>query len=314
MDNFDLVLTALAAAEQAAQQSRHETNPIGAALVHPENPSLLVSGFNHVPDVLRAKGLVNGVGSSSSTIHAELTATFAFKGDPRGAYLALTDPFCPNCGKYLAELGVRMVVIATDGLRRDFAQRRGEAFHRMSLLMARRAGMAVGLIDRRDRAVDWLVPPGLGIYPVSGGHALFDAMPLDMAMQQVPSTAPWAMARVRLLDGTVKNLIVYESLPPGMTPQDFAALTDPELLGKYRFAIDPLTRLLLVCKRQRMVLLDDAVGCHLVPSSRALVNAVGYGIQKIICNTKAADHDPQGAAALETLMHAGVLDAAYLLG
>ncbi len=263
--------------------------------------------MNMRPDVLKAHfAWDDRIGASSQFIHAELAALLRFKGPSRGAHICVTDPFCPNCAKNLAEAGVRAIYIDHKGFQKDFIARNGDEFKTMSMLIAEKAGISVYEVNRKAGTVTPISVQQAVTRPSAGGIEFFDILPgmtLESAVglfrARLGAREAWALAFVRERDGAPRGLLVLEALPPGITPEDFR--TREGDTGKYRFPLDPLTRLVIALRRMDMTLLNPRVACARVPSSRALVNAMGMDICSLLLASPAADHDPTGPAALAML-------------
>src|SRR5690606_7708262 len=82
-------------------------------------------------------GTEDDIGDSSGTIHAETAAILA-ASHTAGAALCVTDPFCPNCAKNIAEAGIKTIYIDHKGFDKDFATRRGGDFQNMSMRICAR--------------------------------------------------------------------------------------------------------------------------------------------------------------------------------
>jgi hypothetical protein len=141
-----------------------------------------------------------------------------------------------------------------------------------------------------------------------------DGMTLENAMHtfknRLGTREAWTLAFVKERDGSKRGLLVFEALPPGITPEDFRTRgTDT---GKYRFPVDPLTRILITKRRMGMTLLDPRIACARVPSSRALVNAIGMGISGLLLGSVLPDHDPAGPVALKMLADKTILSVTEL--
>ncbi len=294
--------------------SEHDTSKVAACAFHPAHPEAApVASMNMRPETLKAHFPWDArIGASSQFIHAELAALLRFSGPLRGAHICVTDPFCPNCAKNLAEAGVRSIYIDHKGFQKDFIARNGDEFKTMSMLIAEKAGISVYEVNRKAGTVTPLSAQSALTRPAMGGIEFFDiedGMTLEAAMAmfrtRLGARETWSLAFVEEADGAPRGILVFEALPPGITPEDFR--TRQGDTGKYRFPIDPLTRLGLAIKRMNMTLRDKRVGCARVPSSRALVNAMGMGISSLLLASSLADHDVSGPVALETLKAKGIL-------
>ena len=307
-DAVDVVLT-----------SEHDTSKVAACAFHPAHPEAApVASINTRPDIFKDHFAWDArVGSSSQFIHAELSALLKFGGPMRGAHLCVTDPFCPNCAKNLAEAGVRAIYIDHKGFQKDFIARNGDEFKSMSMLIAEKAGISVFEVNRKAGTVTPILDQHAQTRPTTSAIEFFDVddgMTLEDATrtfkQRLGARETWALAFIKEQDGSTKGMLVFEALPPGITPEDYKIRgTDT---GKYRFPVDPLTRLLLNARRMGFTLVERRVMSARVPSSRALVNALGMGISSLLLASATPDHDPTGPGALKMLTDKKILNVTEL--
>lgn len=309
MNEIDLIVARMQDAVDVVLTSEHETSRVAACVFNPADPSCApVAAVNSRPACLHGHFAWDArLGSSSQYVHAEVMALAHFKGALRGSHLCVTDPFCPNCAKNMAEAGVRTVYIDHKGFQKDFIARNGDEFASMSMLIAEKAGISVHMVNRKERSVTPILTQLAQTRPSPSAIEFFDiddGMTLEAAMatfkKRLGGRETWATAFVREPDGTPRGLLVFEALPPGITPEDFKA-RGTGATGKYRFPLDPLTRLLITVRRMGFTWLDPRIGTARVPSSRALVNALGFDVNRFILASHLPDHDATGAAAMALL-------------
>lgn len=257
------------------------------------------------------------IGQSSQFLHAEVACVFSSDFATEGASLCVTDPFCPNCAKAICEAGIAHVYIDHKGLDKDFAKRRGDDFESLSLLMMEKAGIPVTITHRKEKRMEKLInPPVLTRRGAAKGIEFFDledGVTLDSYLKKFRTRQPhtaWAIAKIREQNEREVGILVFEELTSGLTPHEFSQKDN--LSEKYRFPVDPLNRLLFYCVRKGCVLIDHAIGCNLYPSSRALVNAVGYGVKNFTIGETKADHDEHGLNAGALLQKHGIIDLTVL--
>lgn len=297
----------------------HADSKVAACAFHPEHPEIPAAAtVSARPDCLKGHFAWDArIGASSQFIHAELAALLKFGGNLRGAHVCVTDPFCPNCAKNMAEAGVRAIYIDHKGFQKDFIARNGDEFKTMSMLIAEKAGISVFEVNRKAGTVTPILDQQATTRPASTAIEFFDiadGMTLESAMQtfknRLGTREAWTLAFVKERDGSQRGLLVFEALPPGITPEDYRTRgTDT---GKYRFPIDPLTRLGIIMRRMGMTLLDPRVGCARLPSSRALVNALGMDISNLLLASAQPDHDPLGLAAITLLRDKKILNVSEM--
>lgn len=299
-DAVDVVLT-----------SEHQTSRVAACLFDERE---VVTSINARPKCLHAHLKWDArLGASSQFVHAELAAIAAFGGNLRGSRLCVTDPFCPNCAKNIAEAGIRTVYIDHKGFQKDFIARNGDEFQSMSMLIAEKAGISVYVVNRKEGSVTPILAHAAQTRPTPSAIEFFDiddGMSLENAVatfrKRFGGREAWTVAFVREPDGSPRGLLVFEALPPGITPEDFKT-RDAQDTGKYRFPLDPLTRLLITVRRMGFSYLDPRIGCARTPSSRALVNALGFGVGSLILASDTCDHDSTGTEALEVCVDRSLL-------
>lgn len=307
------------AAVDIVLSSEHDINKVAACAFHPAHPEFApAASINVRPDVLKAHFPWDlRIGSSSQFIHAELAALFRFSGPLRGAHICVTDPFCPNCAKNLAEAGVRAIYIDHKGFQKDFIARNDDEFKNMSMLIAEKAGISVYEVNRKAGTVTPILEQAAVTRPSLSAVEFYDAQAgltfEDAARsfrQRLGARETWATAFIREADGSTKGMLAFEALPPGITPEDYKIRgTD---MGKYRFPIDPLVRLLINARQLGCAIADRRVACARIPSSRALVNAVGMGISAVLLASATPDHDPTAQAALRMLADKQILNVTEL--
>ncbi len=94
-------LDAMQAAVNIVLTSPHPTNKVAAAIF--SGADILVRTNNWPSRIATVLGQDARVGNSSGTVHAEVNCISDFPHPTEGASLCITDPFCPNCAKNIAE-------------------------------------------------------------------------------------------------------------------------------------------------------------------------------------------------------------------
>lgn len=292
-DAVDVVLT-----------SEHETSRVAACIFNMDGPSYACVNVRPAC-LLGCLPWDARIGASSQFVHAELAAIAGFAGTVRGAHLCVTDPFCPNCAKNIAESGIRHVYIDHKGFQKDFIARNGEEFESMSMLIAEKAGISVYVVNRKEKSVTPILehaaqtrpsPSAIEFFDIEAGMSLESVLP-DFK-RRFGGREAWALAFVREVDGSPRGLLVFEALPIGITPEDYKSRGVGDT-GKYRFPIDPLTRLMIAVKSMGFSYIEKRIVCARIPSSRAFVNALGFGIEGLILASDLCDHDSMGRDALD---------------
>jgi dCMP deaminase len=312
---FDDPFSAMQAAVDIVGTSQHPDNKIAATLF---GRTWGLSRTNYwPPPILSAFGTGTDIGNASGTVHAE-TACILQAGHPtEDASLCITDPFCPNCAKNIAEAGIKKIYIDHKGFDKDFFQRRAGHFEKMSMRICEKAGIAVYEIWRKDER---LVP----IYEPQPNYFISEDSPVYREPIETPSDGvfgeilaqgfkihqkrKFAVAFVRGKDGKYISLTARGHAVTGFT------MEDPDDVGiierheeKYSFFQEPVNRLLMYMARHDMVLCEGFFFCSQVPTGREQVNLVGAGIKRISVGDLRKARDPGAIVAMEQLSNAGIL-------
>lgn len=147
--------------------SAHPTNKIAACVFGTtlSGEPFAVRAVNHWPDVIVDKlGRDIDIGDASGTVHAEMSCIIAAPATS-GASIAITDPFCPNCAKNIAESGIKTIYIDHKGFDKDFAKRREDEFIDLSLRIVERAGIRVCMIHRKKNRITPMITPAASYIP-----------------------------------------------------------------------------------------------------------------------------------------------------
>lgn len=327
---------AMQLAVDIVNDSEHDKNKIAACLFHqtPSSPDLIrglpdekdplvkpkdndilyIARYNQRPRGLRDHFSPDvKIGQSSQFLHAEVACLFASGFATEGASLCVTDPFCPNCAKAICEAGIQHVYIDHKGLDKDFAKRRGDDFESLSLLIVEKAGISVSIIYRKEERLEPLIAPpvitrkgsaqGIEFFDWGDNLTIIDYLKKFRARQ---SRTAWAIAKIKETNEKETGILVFEELTLGMTPHDYAEKR--RYSEKYRLPVDPMNRLLFFCRRKNFTIDDMTIGVNLHPASRALVNAVGYGIKTVYVADQTPDHDPQGQQAADILQDKNLIE------
>lgn len=314
---FDL----MQAAVDIVQDSPHTVNKVAATLAGSDAKGSLyaISRTNHWPEAIeRLLGRDTRIGDSSGTIHAEVACILeALRNGhaTQGAALYVTDPFCPNCAKNIAEAGIQTVYIDHKGFAKDFAERRGGHFRNMSLEICEKAGISVYEVNRKAQSLTRIYEPGSGYIPPEDNPVERIAVPANgysalIARKTGESgTQNFAIALASDRAGGLWALYALPHLAMGFTnadPPGFHESTD----SKYNFMIGPTNRILMQAARCGLSLDKGSLFTARVPTSRELVNLVGAGFTELHVADMAASRDEDGLKAMETLQKAGILSIA----
>ena len=305
--NNTIIFEAVEKAVQAASLSTHYKERVGACVFDLQAQVVEHEGYaNIVPPLLEQHFMREArLGSSSIYLHSEIAALFACETATERMALAVTTPPCPNCAKLIVEAGISHIFIDANGANTHFAEQRENDIELMSKKILSLAGIQVFWANREERTitsfVDCVVPgplPTQGLYKVAPNF--------DQLIKQFDGEA---MAAALIAPDTM--LVALEALPPGMTPSHYDRTKSAE--DKYRFTVDPLSRLLIHCKRQGVSITEATVICFNHPSSRALVNAVGFGVRHIHYYDAQPDHGVHGPESAQALEEKGILTVTGLI-
>lgn len=313
---FEDPFSAMQAAVDIVGQSRHVTNKVAATLF---GRNFGLSRTNYWPKVISDTfGFDTDIGNSSGTLHAETACILEAGAPTEGASLCITDPFCPNCAKNIAEAGIKKIYIDHKGFDKDFFQRRSGHFQTMSMRVCEKAGISVFELWRKDERV-------APIYEAMHNKFVAEDSPVYREPIEAPSDAvftgvidaafrmhekrKFAVAFARDTDGKCFALTARGHAVTGFTtedPDDIAVLEQKE--DKYTLFQEPVNRLLMHMARKGLTLVPGYLFCSQVPTSREQVNLVGAGITRITVGDIRKARDPDAMVAMKQLSGAGILN------
>lgn len=298
--------------------SPHPENKIAATLAGtgPDKKFFTLSRTNFWPAAIEQKiGRDQRIGNSSGTIHAETACILAA---PRsdGSALFVTDPFCPNCAKNMAEAGVRAIHIDHKGFDKDFAARRGHDFDSMSMRICEKAGISVFEIRRKDRE---LIP----ILEVPESYAPVEDSPVEVEEHSSADEDLFRdiIAEKRKIHYGRKLAVAlardHKARPFALTARahpvigysmrrDMDEIEHPQD-QKYSFMLEPLNRLLMAAPRHGLKLVNGLVYSSGVPTAREQVNMAGAGLNTLLVGDMLKARDEDAFRAMETMARNGVI-------
>jgi dCMP deaminase len=293
--------------------SLHPTNKVAATLC---GDGFSLSRTNYWPEiVIQHFGYNTDIGNSSGTLHAEIACILAAPVTD-GARLFVTDPFCPNCAKNIAEAGIKKIYIDHKGFDKDFAARRGDQFQNMSLQICARAGISIYEIRRKDETITPILEIPADYAPVNDSPVIITALSTTSQadFQDLIADSRANLGRERFAvalafspQGKVFGLCAKSHLAIGYSRRvDAPELHDPQ--GKYTFILEPVNRLLMNAARLGLKIHADYLYASTVPTSRELVNLVGAGIGTLHIGDMTQARDPESLQGLEQLQKYGILN------
>lgn len=312
---FDDPYAAMQAAVDIVGQSRHPTNKVAAALF---GHGFGLARTNFWPaSILSAFGEDMDIGNSSGTVHAETACILEAGHATEGASLCVTDPFCPNCAKNIAEAGIKKIYIDHKGFDKDFFQRRSGHFQTMSMQVCEKAGVSVYELWRKDERIVPIFEAPATYIPAEDSPIFRE--PIDTASDGVlmhiltEAFKRHEKRKFAVVFATDKTGRLFSFTARGHAVTGFT-MEDPEDIQiierrdeKYSFFQEPVNRLLMHLARHGMKAVDGFFFCSQVPTSREQVNLVGAGIGRITVGDIKKARDPEALVAMEQLAKAGIV-------
>ena len=280
-------------------KSPHPTNKVASSIfgLDQDKKTFSVTATNYWPQIIIDKiGTNTKIGNSSGTIHAE-TATIFKSPYTNASSIAITDPFCPNCAKNIAEAGIKTIYIDHKGFKKDFWERREHVFINMSMHIVERAGISVYELWRKEEKI-------IPIFETPDDYIPDNENPVEVNKLDIASKENFIKIiniKSKLHTGRKHAIVLAKdrnnnifALTARSHPTVGYIYTDiktkeenPE--NKYSFILEPLNRLLINAPKKGLKILDKFVYCSQIPTSREQVNMIGAGITKIsISNPKKA--------------------------
>lgn len=305
-------LDAMQAAVDIVLTSPHPTNKIAASLFKGDT---LMARTNTWPDkISQLLGHDMRIGNSSGTIHAEVNCLLNFPIASEGASLCVTDPFCPNCAKNIAEAGIKKIYIDHKGFDKDFALRRGDEFSSMSLRIAARAGISIYEARRKDGSIVPLLEiPETYRAPEDNPIKIEPRGSLTTLQTLVNSVKVkaerWACGYAQDMKGNVFALTASAHAAIGYSeasPDDREQINHPE--GKYNFYLEPMNRLMMGAARHGLKLIDGEIYASCIPTAREQVNLVAANLSCLYVGDAEKSRDADGLRARSVLEQARIIE------
>jgi len=302
-------------------KSPHPTNKIAATLfgVNRAGEDFSISRTNHWPDsIYNTIGTTTKIGNSSGTIHAETACILNALNSTENSSLCITDPFCPNCAKNIAEAGIKNIYLDEHGFGKDFFIRRGEHFDRMSMQICERAGINVYALNMLTKEMRTILEIEQDYKPTEDSpilaepvESIHDAILHDIVESTTIANQrrKFAIALAKSKNGNNFALIARAHAVIGYSlqkPEEALDLLTPR--GKYSFIQEPVNRLMMYMARKGFTLYPDYLYCSQVPTAREQVNLVGANIKRITIGDTQKCRDPRGFDAMAQLKSAKILD------
>lgn len=303
--------------------SPHPSNKIAATVFGRDKTGREFSHSctNDWPAPIRDRiGVDARIGNASGTIHAETACILAAPGAVEGASLCITDPFCPNCAKNIAEAGIRTIYIDHKGFQKDFVARRAHAFENMSMQICERAGINVFELWRKEERLipilqfspSYIPPEDSPVERKPVNHADKAAfLSAVRSIQDRHHNRRIAVALIRDTNGACEIATARRHPAIGYTMKaDMNEIDNPQ--GKYSFMMEPAGRLLMHAARRGMKIQDGFFYSTQVPTARELVNISGAGLTSLYIGDPSKSRDEGGLEGMALLKEKGILSFAAL--
>lgn len=299
------------AAVDIVNSSPHPTNKIAATLFGTDRAGhdFSVSATNYWPDAIRKTiGTASRIGNASGTIHAE-TACILQAPYTDGASLCVTDPFCPNCAKNMAEAGIKTISIDHKGFQKDFIARREHAFADMSMRVCEKAGIAVYELYRKEQRLVPIYEPDPAYTPPEDAPVETEARDhandrtfraLIHEKTEKHSKRKFVCALAKNEAGEIYSLTARAHPAMGYTMRaDLPEIEQPH--GKYSFLLEPVNRLLMAAPRHGLRIIDGYMYSSQIPTSREQVNLVGANLTRLTIGDPKKARDPDALRAMRQM-------------
>lgn len=297
--------------------SKHPKNKVAATIfgTDKDRRPYSISKTNYWPKPITENiGRGIDIGNSSGTVHAE-TACILAAPYTNGASLCITDPFCPNCAKNIAEAGIKTIYIDHKGFAKDFAERRGLQFKYMSMQICERAGINVFEINRKEETLAPIIELPETFEPKedspvemeelrTADEGTFRALIEEKA--EIHKGRKFAVALAKNKRGDVFGLSARSHPAIGYTMEsDIDEIESPE--GKYSFIQEPVNRLLMNAPRYGLKIAPGLLFCSQVPTAREQVNIVGAGLPNVTIRDLSKARDDWALKAMRQLAKSEIL-------
>lgn len=297
--------------------SSHPTNKIAATVFGTDrdgNP-FSVSHTNYWPEKIEKEiGTELRVGNASGTIHAETAAILAAPHTD-GASICVTDPFCPNCAKNIAEAGIKTIYIDHKGFDKDFITRRENVFDDMSMRICERAGISVYQLWRKEERLEPILEPPANYSPPEENPVIIETTPIKSAesFKRHLNASRNALRGIKhavaiACDREGRTYVMTARAHPvlGFTlQQNLNEIEKPQ--GKYSFIQEPVNRLLMAAPRHGLKIQNGLLYASQLPTSREQVNIVGANLTEIYIGEKDKARDDYASQAMAQLQSHNIL-------
>jgi dCMP deaminase len=290
--------------------SMHEKNKIAATIFGQDSRknNFSISYTNYWPEsILSQLGTSCRIGNASGTIHAE-TACIIHAPYTGNASICITDPFCPNCAKNMAEAGIKKIYIDHKGFNKDFVDRRAYAFENMSMRICEKAGINVYQLWRKEERIEPIFEIDPEFTPAMERPveiiSLASGDKDELLALINEKTAQYNGQRLAIAvchdeEDNKKAICVRPHLVTGYTSHEAYQEIESHK-GKYSFIQEPVNRLITNAPRLGLRPVNGLSYYSQVPTSREFVNMIGAGINQFFIGNRdlARDEDAFEAMAL----------------
>ena len=305
-------------AVEVVNSSPHPTNKIAAAIsgIDHNGDAFATAATNFWPEPIKILPPDTRIGGGSGTIHAE-TACILRAPRTEGGSIYITDPFCPNCAKNIAEAGIKKIFIDHKGFEKDFAERRGNEFQAMSMEICKSAGISVYEVRRKDEVLtpilempDDFIPANENPVRITKYRRQPDTGFFTRIITEERAFYPGTSFAVTIAEDPKGKGIYVLSARDHMT-LGYTRTDHPDIPqgSKYSFTIEPINRLLMNASRLGLRLIPGYMYNAVVPTPREFVNMIGAGHTQMIIGDITNSPNPNGMDALRMLTENDILTA-----
>ncbi len=306
-DHFEIMKLAL----ETEEQSEHKTHKVGALLY---KDGQKITRHNFWPFELEKHiGRYEKLGSSSTTVHAEMAVIIASK-NTENASIYITDLPCPNCAKLITEARISIVYIDAHTHNTPLGLKIKPYFDNVSIPIFKNAGIAVYEMNEPKQTINEIIPPPNDnmlraihrpIHKVLLEHS-------DINMEKFIEISKAQKNNVININNTnyatcyakssLGHYVFLHAMPAltiGLSKQNAQEVIKNQ--DKYEPTLQPINRLLIACARYGLSIDPDYIYSSQTPTAREFVNMIGAGYTSLYIGDETKCRDEYGLMALEQL-------------
>ncbi len=305
------LLTNMALARSAKEQSPHITHKVGVYLRSSSNSS---SAYNFWPKLLANNAYPHKkLGNASTTVHAETSSLMQANISTNMADIYITDFPCPNCAKTLSEAGIANVYIDAHSHNPPLGIKMKPYFEQVSMLIFKCAGIGVFEVNIEKKNVSTLLEPHSRNKELSflgAGRQSIENISKNLFHEQIKAqykdnNTTFAACIASDKNGNNFILSAYASNAWGLEQKSAKEIA--HLQNKYEPELQPFNRILAHCAYYDLKIKDGYYFSSQCPTSREFVNMIGYGLSNITIDDTEQCRDTWGLIALKQIHDYNIL-------